>query len=65
MEDRMLGYSGGLMNRAVPTYVAREPHRGCMRVVVLEPSAENRTVLQGELNHLHGFWLVGESRTWD
>ena len=53
------------MNRAVPICVAREQHRGCMRVVVLEPSAENRTVLQGELNHLQGFWLVGESSTWD
>src|SRR5215472_8346160 len=61
----MLGYSGGLMNCAVPTCVTREPQRGCMRVVVLEPSAENRKVLQRELNQLHGFVLVGESSTWD
>ena len=53
------------MNCAVPTCVAREPQRGCMRVVVLEPSAENRNVLQRELKQLQGFSLVGESTTWD
>ena len=36
-----------------------------MRVVVLEPSSENRSVLQRELAHLPGFSLVGESSTWD
>ena len=53
------------MNRAVPTYPVRELQRGCMRVVVLEPNIENRTVLQRELNQLHGFSLVGESNNWD
>ena len=36
-----------------------------MRVVILEPSAENRGMLQKELNELPGFQLVGESGTWD
>jgi hypothetical protein len=36
-----------------------------MRVVILEPSGENRSVLQRELNQVQGFSLVGESSTWD
>jgi len=53
------------MERVVPTCLARESQRGFMRVVVLEPSAENRNVLQRELDQVHGFSLVGESSTWD
>ena len=61
----MLGYSGGLMNRAMASGVAERPQRGCMRVVVLEPSEENRNVLTRELDQLQGFALVGQSSNWD
>jgi two-component system LytT family response regulator len=53
------------MGSAAPSQLAREPRRGCMRVVVLEPNAEIRDVVQRELDGLHGFALVGESSNWD
>jgi two-component system LytT family response regulator len=53
------------MGSAAPTYAAREPQRGCMRVVVLEPNAESRDVVRRELADLRGFTLVGEADAWD
>src|SRR6516225_6315875 len=58
-------FDGGNMGRAAPTYAAREPQRGCMRVVVLEPNAESRDVVRRELADLRGFTLVGEADAWD
>ena len=53
------------MNRAMASSVAERPQRGCMRVVVLEPSEENRNVLRRELDQVQGFALVGQSSNWD
>jgi two-component system, LytTR family, response regulator len=55
------------MGSAQAAHLVREQQwqRGGMRVVILEPSAENRGMLQRELNQLPGFQLVGESGTWD
>jgi two-component system LytT family response regulator len=39
--------------------------RGGMRVVILEPDADSRTMLQRSLSELQGFRLVGESTSWD
>ena len=58
-------FDGGNMGRAAPTYLAREPQRGCMRVVVLEPNAESRDTVRQELSELPGFVLMGESVTSD
>jgi len=38
---------------------------GLMRVVILEPIAENRTILQQALQAVSGFQLVGLSSSWD
>lgn len=38
---------------------------GGMRVVILEPDAGSRTMLQRSLSEFQGFRLVGESASWD
>jgi two-component system LytT family response regulator len=55
------------MGSAQETHVVRErqPHRGGIRVVILEPSPETRDMLQAELDELKGFDLVGASETWN
>jgi hypothetical protein len=53
------------MNRAMASSPAERPQRGFMRVVVLEPSEENRNVLTRELDQLEGFALVGQSSNGD
>src|SRR5271169_2122415 len=54
------------MGSAQATRVVREQsHRGGIRVVILEPSAETRGILQAALDELTGFDLVGSSGTWD
>jgi two-component system LytT family response regulator len=55
------------MGSTQETHVVREQqlHRGGIRVVILEPSAETRTLLQAGLDQLTGFDLVGSSETWN
>jgi two-component system LytT family response regulator len=54
------------MGSTQETHVVREqlPHRGGIRVVILEPSPETRGMLQAGLDELKGFDLVGASETW-
>ena len=54
------------MDSAQTTHLVRQEQldRG-MRVVILEPDAENRAMLRRCLNELPGFRLVGEAVTWD
>lgn len=49
------------------THLAREQQWQCggMRVVVLEPDADSRAMLQRGLHELPGFLLVGECGTWN
>ncbi len=54
------------MGSAQETHVVREQrHRGGIRVVILEPSAETRMLLQAGLDQLTGFDMVGASETWN
>jgi two-component system, LytTR family, response regulator len=55
------------MGSTQETHVMREqqPHRGGIRVVILEPSPETRSMLQVGLDELKGFDLVGTSETWN
>jgi two-component system LytT family response regulator len=53
------------MGSAQAAHMVREPHRGGIRVVILEPSAETREILHAGLSELTGFDLVGTSETWE
>lgn len=61
------GWLGESMGNSQSTNLVPLPQRqpDGMRVVILEPNAENRGLLQRGLDELPGFHLVGESVTWD
>ena len=57
---------GGNMDSARVTHLFhKQPNRGSMRVVVLEPSAEFRELLRCGLEPMSEFQVVGDSSTWD
>lgn len=55
------------MGSAQATHIVlgQQRQRSGMRVVILEPNAENRGLVQRGLDELAEFQLVGESGTWD
>ena len=57
-------FGGNNGQRAGNTSGTRARQRDGMRVVILEPNAENRDLLHRGLDELPGFQLVGESVTW-
>lgn len=53
------------MDSAQAHLVRKQQREHGMRVVILEPDADNRAMLQRCLNEVPGFRLVGEAVTWD